>query len=65
MFDLTPTEALLCGALARGLSLNETAAQLEITISTVRTHLQHVFHKTGTNRQSELLRRLGIIAALH
>jgi DNA-binding CsgD family transcriptional regulator len=65
MFDLTPTEARLCSALARGLTLSDAATELGSTIGTVRSHLQRLFRKTGTNRQPELLRRLGTIAALH
>ncbi|NJM43104.1 MAG: hypothetical protein HC858_02290 [Brachymonas sp.] len=33
----------------------EVARQLDIAVSTVRTHLANIFAKTGTHRQSELI----------
>lgn len=55
LFDLTPSESLLCQSLARGLSLDEIASAGSISIHTVKSHLQHVFGKTGTCRQAELV----------
>jgi DNA-binding CsgD family transcriptional regulator len=36
--------------------LNETAATLGITRATSKTHLEHIFLKTGVTRQAELMR---------
>jgi DNA-binding CsgD family transcriptional regulator len=57
-FDLTATEARLAVRLLRGETLEDAAHALGIKISTARTHLAHVFLKTGTSRQSELMRLL-------
>lgn len=55
LFGWTPTEARLAGLLATGQSLEEVTAQMNISIQTGRTHLKHVFAKTGFNRQGELI----------
>jgi DNA-binding CsgD family transcriptional regulator len=53
---LTPMEAKVVLAL-RGCKETDLAARsLGIAISTVRTHLKHVYSKTNTHRQSELIR---------
>ena len=44
--------------LAQGLGGKEAADMLGVSEPTVRTHLQHIFAKTGTSRQTELLRLL-------
>ena len=58
LFDLTPTEARLASLLMQGLSIGECQDRLRISANTIRTHLKHVFSKTSTRRQSELLRLL-------
>ncbi len=55
LFDLTPREAQLCAALAAGHSLKASAASLGMNFSTARAHLEHIFSKTGTHRQAELV----------
>lgn len=55
LFGWTPTEARLAGLLATGRSLEEVAAILNIAIQTARTHLKHLFAKTGFTRQGELI----------
>jgi DNA-binding CsgD family transcriptional regulator len=57
-FHLTPTEARICLALASGEELTAAAEQLGMTAGTARTHLKHVFSKSETSRQSELVRLL-------
>lgn len=57
-FGLTPTEARVCLSLASGEELSRTAEQLQISTNTARTHLKHIFLKTETSRQPELLRLL-------
>ncbi|CAN5605220.1 hypothetical protein BH10ACI3_BH10ACI3_00100 [soil metagenome] len=55
MYHLTPTEAQLTSILANGKTLNEAAETLGVTKNTIRTHLKHIFSKTETNRQSDLV----------
>lgn len=58
LFKLTPAESRLARLLAGGLSTEEAAAQLGVSKHTVRSQLQSIFAKTGTNRQGELVRML-------
>ena len=53
-FDLTPCETRLAAMLASGGGLAQAAAELEVSLSTVRTHLKAVFVKTDTHSQAEL-----------
>ena len=55
MFDLSPAEAKVAVALARGKSPDEIAAAGRIAISTVRAQIKSIFAKTGVSRQSELV----------
>lgn len=55
LFDLTPAEARVARALARGKSLGDIALELRISVETVRTHLKRAFAKAGVTRQSELV----------
>ncbi|MFD0325598.1 helix-turn-helix transcriptional regulator [Lysobacter gummosus] len=43
---------------SEGHGLQHVANALGVTLSTVRIHLQHVFEKTNTHRQAELVRLL-------
>lgn len=61
-FGLTAREADLVTLLAKGHSIESSAARLAITMPTARLHLRHIFAKTGTGRQSELVRLLGRLA---
>lgn len=36
--------------------------ELSVSLATVRTHLQHVFDKTETHRQAELVRLLLVLS---
>lgn len=56
---LTPAELELVCGLINGKSLKEQATYQGISYETVRTHLRRVFTKTGTNRQTELIRIAG------
>lgn len=58
LYKLTGGELRVLLALAQGLSGKEAADMLGISEPTVRTHLQHIFCKTDTPRQSDLLRLL-------
>jgi DNA-binding CsgD family transcriptional regulator/PAS domain-containing protein len=56
LFGLTRAEGRVALALFEGASPREAADRLGVSPNTVRVHLAHVFEKTGTNRQSELIR---------
>lgn len=56
VFDLTLAESVVLERLVYGLSLQEIANALGTSRNTVRNQLQVVFEKTGTNRQSELIK---------
>lgn len=57
-FGLTAAEAGFAVEILKGDGIQAAADRLAITRSTARTHLSHVFEKTGTHRQSELVRLL-------
>jgi DNA-binding CsgD family transcriptional regulator/PAS domain-containing protein len=56
LYKLTGGELRVLLTLAQGLGGKETADMLGISEPTVRTHLQHIFSKTDTSRQADLLR---------
>ncbi len=56
IFDLTPAEAAVARRLTDGLSLEDTAAALDISRNTARAHLRSIFSKSGIRRQTELVR---------
>jgi DNA-binding CsgD family transcriptional regulator len=58
LFDLTSTEAFVAARLAEGMSVAEVARERRCSTSTVRTHVKHIFQKTHTNRQGELVQLL-------
>lgn len=55
-FGLTPAERRVVWSLMTGRTLNETARDMGIARSTAKTHLSHIFQKTGSARQADLLR---------
>lgn len=55
LFGLTPAEACVASLLSTGRSVDEVAADQHITAGTARTHLKHIFAKTGTSRQAQLV----------
>ncbi len=57
-WKLTPAESNLATELVRGLDVAAAAEQLGITRTTARNQLRSILSKTGTHRQSELLRLL-------
>ncbi len=56
LYGLTPAEARLAAQLLAGASIKEAAEHLQVTERTARWTLGRVFTKTGTRRQSELIR---------
>jgi DNA-binding CsgD family transcriptional regulator/PAS domain-containing protein len=57
-FGLTPAEANVAAALLDGASVETVADSLSVGIATARTHVRKILEKTGTKRQSELVRVL-------
>jgi DNA-binding CsgD family transcriptional regulator len=57
-FGFTPAEAALAVDILAGNDLAASAAHRRITRNTARVHLRHLFEKTGTRRQAELMRLL-------
>jgi DNA-binding CsgD family transcriptional regulator len=57
-YGLTRAEARVASALAAGVSLADYAQREGITTGTARSHLKHVFEKTGWRRQADLVRAL-------
>lgn len=58
LFDLTPSEARVARMLASGGSPQQIADESQLSVQTVRNQLKAVLTKTGTHRQSELVRLL-------
>jgi DNA-binding CsgD family transcriptional regulator/PAS domain-containing protein len=58
LYRLTDAEADVALRMMHGPDLKEISEELSLSLTTVRTHLQHIFAKTGTHRQAELVRLL-------
>ena len=54
-YDFTPAENRIALLLLEGKDLREIAADLHLTRNTLKTHLRHMFQKTGARRQTELV----------
>lgn len=61
-FHLTAGETRVLARVPSGRNAAEAAGDLGIATSTVRTHLENIFSKTGVSRQTELLRLVACIA---
>jgi DNA-binding CsgD family transcriptional regulator len=55
LYGLTGAESRVLLAMAQGLALQEVAAALGVGLHTVKTHLKHIFQKTGAARQADLV----------
>lgn len=58
LYALTPAESRVVSVLLTGCTVGGAARVLGIKEATVKTHLQHVFDKTGTRRQIDLAQRI-------
>ncbi len=58
VYDLTPAETRVVSKLLDNPDVESTAKALHISVSTVRTHLKHIYRKTDTNRQSALFHKI-------
>ncbi|HEY0309354.1 MAG TPA: helix-turn-helix transcriptional regulator [Acidobacteriaceae bacterium] len=56
LYALTPTEARVADSLLHGLETREIAEELGLTLETARFHIKRILSKTGTHRQTELMR---------
>lgn len=65
LYGLTNSEAQVALLVMRGEGLAPIADELSVSLTTVKTHLAHVFDKTGMHRQAELVRLLSVIDPLH
>jgi DNA-binding CsgD family transcriptional regulator len=55
-YNFTKAEAKVFDLVADGVSVSQAAHLLGVKKSTIRTHLLHVFSKTGTHRQADIVR---------
>ncbi len=62
LYHLTRAEADVALRVLHGADLREISEQLSVSLPTVRTHLQHVFDKTNTHRQADLIRLLLVLS---
>jgi DNA-binding CsgD family transcriptional regulator len=61
LYRLTDAEADVALRMMHGADLKEISEELSVSLTTLRTHLQHVFDKTDTHRQAELVRLLLVL----
>jgi DNA-binding NarL/FixJ family response regulator len=54
--DLSPREAEVLRLIAAGLSNQEIAAALFVSTATVKTHINHIFSKTGARDRAQVVR---------
>ena len=64
LYKLSPTEARVAWLVTWSGSIGSAAETLELAPETVRTHLKHIYAKTGVNRQSALAHLLAAAAAV-
>ncbi len=64
VYGLTPAEARLALLILDGQSPGRVASALQLSVTTVRSQLSAVLKKTGTQRQSDLVRRLAPLMLL-
>jgi DNA-binding CsgD family transcriptional regulator len=56
LYDLTPAEIRIFELICEGQTRDAISASLGVSVSTVKSHLFHVFEKTGCRRQVDLVR---------
>ena len=65
VFGLTGAETQTLAQVLEGRSLDEAGAVLGVARSTVKSHLDDIFDKSGTRRQTELVARvMGLVTAV-
>jgi DNA-binding CsgD family transcriptional regulator len=63
LFELTDAEMRVLGQISEGKNRGQAARSLSIADSTVKTHLDRIFSKTGTSTQAELSRLILSLSA--
>ncbi len=58
MYGLTPSESRIAAQVACGMTLDEAADALHVSINTVKTHLRRLYEKLDANRQPQVVARL-------
>jgi DNA-binding CsgD family transcriptional regulator len=58
IYGLTRAQTDVARSLFAGLTVEQTAAELELSLNTIRTHLKHIFTKCDVQSQGELLQLL-------
>jgi len=64
LFGLTNKECIVAARLAAGETLQEIAEREFLSLHTVRVHIRDILRKTGTHRQSELVRLLHLLPSV-
>ena len=64
LYGLTKAEAEVALLVMRGEGLTPIAEELSVSLTTVKTHLRHIFDKTGIHRQAELVRLLILLGPM-
>ncbi|WP_296224177.1 helix-turn-helix transcriptional regulator [Ralstonia sp. UBA689] len=64
LFGLTNKECVVAARLAAGETLQEIADREFLSLHTVRVHIRDILRKTGTHRQSELVRLLHLLPSV-
>jgi DNA-binding CsgD family transcriptional regulator len=57
-YGLTPAELRIVALMLEGYSLKDAAGKAGVSINTARTHMKHIYAKTRTERQVDLIRVL-------
>jgi DNA-binding CsgD family transcriptional regulator len=64
LYGLTPSEARVAAALARGDSVSDVAMQFELTLNSARWMVKQVLHKTDTRSQAQAVALIARGAAI-
>ena len=62
-FQLSKVQAKVAILIYNGGNLKSMAAQLGVTVNTVKTHKREIFQKVGVRSQGELIRKVGDVVA--
>lgn len=65
LYGISSAECRVAQQLLHGQTLQQAACRLNVGSNTVKTHLQHLFEKTRTHRQQQLIRLLLALASQH